>query len=470
MTGSALKVLVGLLMLSAPASLGFATVSDSVTVPVLEDRAAEQGSDAEVVKTYEKEYETQLKTGELDLRIDRGSVRVIGWSNNSVKVKVLQTKTSDDRTEVQITDETEGSHLNLSVLVDRNRQHGISVDAGPVDQGEEPVDKAIIAYVPESVSYDKVHACEGEQWFLSKAYHDVADRVPGMDDEEDADVCVPADTRPEGHGTIQIGSSEDRKHLNVTWGAIGLHGKALEMRIDYGNADLEALDFQTIDLKTDYGNVDGLQLSAETLDVTSDYGDISLNGTFGTVNAVTDYGDLTIRGSVSKADVTTDYGQVTVSGQLSEGSFVSDYGDVTLQLTPQTSGQIEVTTDYGDVAVTVPDAQRYGYDVSAATDYGDIMIGLDDARSVSSDQGDEGGEEEHDDGEQAHVRTNGYQDRTVTIQMGITTDYGDVWVTDDTHDLNGTEGQDDDEETGGQGTGSSQQAGPADALAGARLG
>ncbi len=437
------KLLAAALLVLAPAGVGVATMNDSVSVPLIGGDEASQ--EAETVETFEKTFETNLTTGELDLRIDRGEVRVEAWEKNAYEVRVLQTPTDDDATEVTFEDASEGSHLNLSVVVDRNEQP--SVHAPGVDEGASNVERAIVAYVPAHVAYERVYTCEGEAGPASEPVHDALDQAPVVgEDIESGATCVPGDTEADAGFSVYLMDSGNASKLNVTGGVIGLHGSTLTMLFDNGDAHVDGIDFETVTAETDNGDIEGASVVAERFDAETDNGDVDLEGDLGVVEAQTDNGDVGLAGTMDRVTADTDNGEVTVTGTVSEVQATSDNGDITLQLTPESSGQLDLTSDNGRVAVTVPETSQHGYDVTARTDNGDITIDLEEAEAAGAGEDDE--EDEHG-GDEVHARTSGYEDRAIKLEMSIATDNGDVWVTAADAQVDGdSDGSEDDSGTG----------------------
>lgn len=464
MTTTALKMLAAALLIASPASLGLATYSDQVAVPLLEDDASAE--EAEVIASYAQDYEANLTTGELDLRIDEGEVRVVGWANDSVSIEVLQTPTDDDRTKATIQDDTAGEHLNLSVVVDRQERTGVSAEIGPLSQGDDDPERAIVAYVPMDVAYQRVYACEGETSAVSQTIDDALDRLPGTEEHE-REACVPADGQPETGGTIGINSGRDDPTLDVTAGVFDLHGDALELSFDDADLGVDRVDFAMARISTDNGDVTGTSVTLGDLKATTDNGDVDLSGSISKVHATTDNGDVDLRSDITQAALTTDNGQVTVVGSLADGTIDTDNGDVILQLEPRASGSLDVTTDNGDVAVTVPEAQRYGYDVEASTDNGDIVIGLEDVRKAGTTQGNASEDDHREDRDRVHARTHGFDSREIQLGLSLATDNGDVWVTDASDAVDDREDEDDGDD-GNTGTTLVRTPGSLDAVGGAR--
>lgn len=420
-TPRSIKLLVGALLVAAPATLGVGAVSDDVNVPVFGMQTTSEDYDGEVVDTYEKELDAEMATGALDLRIDHGLVKVVGWEQDAYKVEVVQTQTDDDsgQTEVDFQDNTQGDHLNLSVIVDRDEDTGYRVNAGPVDEGEAVVDKAIVAHVPADLEYESINACEGEGSSLSKTFHDTLDRIPGVGDKhEEHDVCVPADDEATSGAHIYIGHHDSSK-LNITGGVADLHGASLDIESDDHAVELSQIEFDQARVWVDDGDLSGAGVITDALELKSDNGDVALEGDFGDLTAATDDGDMALTGTAGASEVESDNGEVALEGTFGDLNLTTDDGDVSLS---GEAGVTEIHSDNGDLdvhgvsfaslAVDTDDGDVQGDnltteglevhtdngrvdlggqlgDVEATTDDGDVLLAGDvDAGTFDSDNGD----------------------------------------------------------------------------------
>lgn len=471
MTHRSIKLLVGTLLLVAPASLGIA-YTDEVTLPMLDSPHASTGdTEGEVVDSYEKTFDTELTTGELDLRIDRGKVHLVAWDKNAYRIEVVQSSTDGDgETSVDFQDASEGDHLNLSLTVDYESSSSVYVNAGPVEQGQTAPDRAIVARVPADVAYERVLACEG-QAHGSSVIEDTVQQIPGVNSEErEHDVCVPAEDG-ESPGSLYVGSHNSTEQLNLTSAVQGLNGTELDVTTDDADLDLEELAFEDAAITSDDGAITGADVSVGTLELATDDGDVRIQradletaklatddadlgveGELGEVNATTDDGDVTFRGHIAGADLDSDDGLLRVDGALDEGSIATDDGDVVLALQPERDGTIDVQTDDGTVAVGLPVSEAYGYDVKATSDDGDIEIGLNETENASDSSSDEQNSE--------HVRTEDYENRDVQLGLTAETDDGDIRVTEDEPEIEAIPADGDEES-------STDASGPASGLASA---
>lgn len=407
MTPRSIKLLVGALLVAAPAGLGVGAVSDDVTVPILESSTAAP-ENGEVVETFEKEFDDPLATGALDLRVDHGTVKVVGWEKSAYKIQVVQTETDGDsgQTEVDFQDNTNGDHLNLSVTVDRNEDTGARVSVGPVDQGEARPDKAIIAHVPASPSYESVYACEGEHSSTYNTVDETLDRIPGVEDSDERDVCVPTDDEGANGGHVIVGQ-HNSSQLDVTGGVADLQGQTLDVETDDHNLAFDAIEFGEAEILTDDGDVTASNVTTGALDLKSDNGDVDIEGDLGELKILTDDGDLALTGTAGVSEVDTDNGEVTLDGTFGDLTLATDDGDVTLS---GEAGATELDSDNGDLDV-----------------HGVAFASLD----VSTDDGDVQGDEITTDG--LDVRTdNGRVDLGGQLgDVNARTDDGDVLLSGD---------------------------------------
>ncbi|MDX1612060.1 MAG: hypothetical protein R3185_06800, partial [Candidatus Thermoplasmatota archaeon] len=90
---SVLKTLIALSLLVAPATLGIATYTG--TLDLTDGSPSPEDFGGQAIETFEKDLDDPAVTGWLDLRIDDGAVRVIGWDQDAYKVMVLQPPTDD---------------------------------------------------------------------------------------------------------------------------------------------------------------------------------------------------------------------------------------------------------------------------------------------------------------------------------------------------------------------------------------
>lgn len=440
MTSTALKLLAGLLVLTAPAALGVAAQTDHVNVPGLSSSTAE-AEDREAVETVEGTFDEAPATGALDLRVDRGAVHVEAWDEPAYEVKVVQTPTDDDRTEVTVDDASGADEINVSVTVDRRERTGADVETPAGNAGDGSVERAIVAKVPASTSFELVHACEGERGAVHDTVDDTLDQLPGSEDDDTREACVVSDD-PEGFDvTIDADPEENERELNVTWGAHGLTGETLELSADHGDAFLSNLTFAQVHVATEHGDLKAIDLDTDTLKAATDHGDLALVGDLGEVEATAEHGALRVSGTADTASVDAEHGDVRVNGDVGDGSIHAEHGDVSLRLEPTTDGAFNVTAEHGDVTAAVPEEPTYGYDVLASTEHGDVNVTLDDTETQASSQ-----DGEESDEERVHVRTENYAEREIQLDLVLENEHGDVVVGDLNEAGEASEG---DDEAGG---------------------
>lgn len=442
---SALKMLAALALVVSPASLGIAAYTGAVDLDLRS--SSEMSFNGEVIREETGAFDEEVTDGTLDLRVDRGAVRVIGWDKPEYRVVVVEephegAEASDYETIVEFEDRSSGSTLDLKVIADRQGTHRVQQDGDGVRTGEH-VDLAIVAWVPASADYIKVRACSGQDSFWNGAIETVDEALGEVAEVRSSEHdCVPAEDTPSTMGQISINDDGNSTGLNVTSGVVGLHGDLLRAFTSYGTIEAEQVDFETIQLESDYGGIELVDAAAEKTEAHTEYGAITAqNLETSDLDLASDYGDVEVDGTAEDAEIHTEYGDILLTGAFDTLDVATDYGAVRGDLDIQASGAYEIATEYGDVELSVPAQDAIGYDVQASTEYGDVEVDLEDASRQGESQDDE-----EDDGESAHVRTAGYDDRAIQVEMDITTDYGDVDVGHEILDLE----EDDDEQDAGQ--------------------
>lgn len=435
MSGTPLKALVGLLLLAAPATIAFGNATEqapSTTSPAAFAASAE----GEVVETYEADLDPVPSTGELDLRIDHGAVRVIGWDKPSYQIQVIRaasTASVPDDPEIQrdFQDDSTDDHLDLNLTVD---QEGVfEVEAGPnqahIGTGGENV--AIVAKVPRSIAYTSIYACQG-QWRESP---DVVQPPRTAQADEDGPCLEPEEpTSSPGTAVVRVGSDPG---LNVTTGAESLDGT--ELAVETTNDDIAAasIDFDTLTLSTNNGDIDAENLTAGELVLHSNNGDVLAQAIDADASKIaSNNGDLDLEGAFGELQAESNNGDVSVDGEATGGSLVSNNGRVDAKLVPTAVGEMEVSSNNGEVTLEVPTGQRYGYDATAQTNNGEAEVDL----SGAQDQGAEDASD-HDRQGSDQARTQGFEGREIRWTITASSNNGDVLVHDGSTD--GDDGGDD---------------------------
>lgn len=436
------KILVATALVAAPASLAIGTLAGG-SIPFLSSATEEENPfGGAIIAEHHRAFEVPVTTGELDLRIDDGAVKVIGWDKDELLVRVLEVETdnetlSDAETTVTIDDRSTDEHLALSVVVDRDATYAVGLDAEEASFGTRDPDRAIVVYVPVRAHYTSVFACSGQDGALGEAFapvEEVLDDLFGHEEDEELSSCVPADTTLGVTPVISINRGSGER-LNVTSGVEGLRGESLTLSTPYDDLLGEGLVFAKAKLVTRYGELTLDGFEAGMLSAGTDYGDVTLVGTVQESRIATEYGDIEVEGRLTQASLVTEYGDVRVEGVLGAGLVDTEYGNIRLDILPEASGGLELTTEYGDVTVEVPSGPSYGYQVLAATDYGRIRVALEDAEVEKSRDGEDPGEPDWSGSgsgydEEVHAKTEGFETKAIQYNLGITTEYGDILVTD----------------------------------------
>ena len=138
----------------------------------------------------------------------------------------------------------------------------------------------------------------------------------------------------------------------------------------------------------------------------------------------TSFGLASVDGIMTReAVLESDLGDVRVSGVDAQGDLTADtsHGDIEVSLAGVRNGTLRLTSNLGDLILTLPQRADVGYDVTAASDLGEVDVSVGPAETYDS-QG-EGM------GERVHVRTVGYADKPAQVVVLSESNHGDVTVT-----------------------------------------
>lgn len=412
-------------MLAAPASLGVAAHED-VALPGLSADEA-QARDGETLETFEGGVPEEVTAGELDLRIDRGAVRVVGWDQPRYRIEVLQEATDGDAGQRETTaafdESVDGDTIALEVVVDREGSSLPSVRAGSQTAGAEDPDRAIVAHVPERLTYESVHACEGQSF----QGPNLTEPLISWGNEE----CVASDDAIHGSWSVHV-DARGEDGLDVSWGLEGVDGREALLEVDDGHVEFNDTEFTKLEARTDNGPIEG-SAAAETVALATDNGDVDLDLEASEARVLTDDGEIELDGPIEALDADTDNGGVDVeSDVLSEGSIVTDNGPIEVNVLPARSGQLTLETDNGPIDVYLGHEDDVGYLAHGVADSGRVQIALVDEtnpreENVTAD--------ERDHGDQEVAKTQAYERLPVQLEIDASTDNGAIEIVEDTADL-----------------------------------
>lgn len=419
------QALLAAALLAAPASLGVASQTDALDALGI---AADEGQAAEgqTLETFEGELAQEITRANLDLRIDRGTVDVVGWEKDSYKIEVLQeadagSTTGDRETEVTFDETTDGDTVTLETVVDRQGVAGPTANVNGQQVGDDQPDRAIVAHVPARLTYETIHACEGQ------GYQAPNGSLPvhvGSEDE-----CVPASDASQIGGGIHV-NHRSEEGLNITWGVAGLEGDGIDLEVDDGHVELAELDFETIGIETDNGAIEGDNVTVTTLELETDNGQIDLGVDAVEADVETDNGQVDLVGAIESLDAETDNGQVHVeSPVLSDGSIVTDNGAIEVALEPTRSGDLTLATDNGAIDAYLAHADDVGYRAQGVSDNGDVQIALVDEQGTDDGLSEE---DEYDSGDREVAQTSGYEDKAIQLSIQAESNNGSIDVLEDT--------------------------------------
>lgn len=159
---------------------------------------------------------------------------------------------------------------------------------------------------------------------------------------------------------------------------------------------------------------------AYTLDLDTGSGGASTSGLGGpSVSADTGSGGVSIDGAFARMEADTGSGGVELTGTANSVSANTGSGGVVARLRPAASGSWSFDTGSGDIDVTILRTSGVGCDVTASNGSGSIDIDLANEEAV--------GDQDEDD---QHVRTAGYADAAIKVQVVADAGSGDIDVSD----------------------------------------
>lgn len=141
---------------------------------------------------------------------------------------------------------------------------------------------------------------------------------------------------------------------------------ALTLRSGYGG--LAASDCEgALDALTSSGDIAVRGGGSAARRLVTSYGDIEASEVPGDLVAKTSSGDVALRGLAGSVEALTSYGDVALSGDFRRLVASTSSGDVAVAAGPKSRVEAawKVTTQYGDVAVSLPEAIDCELDVSA---------------------------------------------------------------------------------------------------------
>lgn len=132
-------------------------------------------------------------------------------------------------------------------------------------------------------------------------------------------------------------------------------GKARELTASSNSGTVELIDLtvkNSVTATSDMGSVTMEGVDAKSYDADAQNGSITLTGVTGSVKAYSDFGIVEVRdGNDVILDLHSSNGDVFFAGSLANASHVvdTDFGNVTLQLASDTSVDVELQTDFGEI-------------------------------------------------------------------------------------------------------------------------
>lgn len=391
--------------------------------------------DDRVLERFSGDRARAPATGNLELRVDRGPVRVVGWDDPGYEVLVLQENASDGpavhdhETSVDWSDDSSGDTLDLKLDVTRDGTYGAGVqtDAGSTEDPHR--DRAVVAFVPAGTDYQEVVACSGREGAFEHAWEDSWGSIPwpwGDRRDVEEDDCLASEDSPGFHLHADLRLEDDGKEKafpEVRTGITGIDGESVRVSSAYGAVDATDLDVGAFTALSGYGDVHAEGVTAGNASLLSGHGDVVAPGTSGEdVQAVT------------------------------------EHGDVAVGFTPEASGTLLLWSGHGKAELQVVPPDPVAYDVSAGTDHGTIDVSVQDLTVEVRDRDDNESWQEpsywlslfEDDGYEktADGRSPSWSSTATRTEVRAFTDSGDVLVTDGLQtsvDFTMDDGEDEDE-------------------------
>lgn len=338
-----------------PSSSGEASGSSGPAVTQTQVSGPSQ-YEGKVLKEWTKSFDGAPSTGNLDLRIDHGPVKVVGWDKPKYHIMVLQgkdkgQKAHDYETKVSFSDQGGSDAINVKLTVDRDGTYGVGVESAAGSTEDPHRKRAIVAFVPAETSYEEVNACSGQEHQFENAWEDTWGSAPWpwAQNEVKVDVaCMKSDSSPDAavHADLRMENNESEEEEDHPFG-------------------IEASGASNID--------------ASTLTLASSYGDLKLQNVGASdMLVLAEHGSIGARGlSADNASLVTGYGDVAVRDAHGADLFAaSSSGDVAVDFTPTGDGTLALLSDYGEVLTRVTPPGQVGYDIRTGTDYGDLTIAV----------------------------------------------------------------------------------------------
>lgn len=399
--------------------------------------------------------------GTLEVRSHRAGAYVVPWEDPARGGWEVEVGEIDPRDELEVTVEADeggggGGAFDLRVVVARSSPLPVDVQVDAVQQPRAQVkvrvpqtafDRVVVADHPEetptSVTLLSLQTDQLQPEWMGLRVGDLA----GGELTVDGDVA-------------------DVYAWNVTFGAASLVNDNGEMAVadatateevalgtDNGDVCVRRVAAPTIHLTSDNGRIDakGLDAGGDGLaTLTTDNGEIAARDlTTGRAELSVDNGDLTlVRARCEALQVRVDNGEVRLEDVACDGvdargdnqdmeavglavrnvTYISSNGGLDADLVPLGSGTWDLRADNGRIALHVPTGPDIGYDATARLDNGEPTLDIPGTSVVERGDG------------YVHVRTDGYADRPVQVEVAIEADNGEIAADDEVRSTGGVFG------------------------------
>lgn len=158
-------------------------------------------------------------------------------------------------------------------------------------------------------------------------------------------------------------------------------------------------------------------IQGETFDITTSTGDIEGEVDYARAVISVSTGDTDLEGTLRSVTTTGSTGSFDFTGRMDALSLDRSTGDVTLDVTPGASGAYSLMVSTAAINVDIRGGADRGQDVTVDTTTGGIDVDLAGGEDVGAQS------EDH-----VHVRTAGYDGKSIKTGITIRTSTGDVYV------------------------------------------
>ncbi|MHB8585497.1 MAG: DUF4097 family beta strand repeat-containing protein [Thermoplasmatota archaeon] len=374
-------------------------------------------SDARVVHVWSGPVAAGITTGQLSVSSFAGGIEVMGWPEDAYQITVYAPQESatlgDGGIAATLQTSSTANSIQFDLKVTRTGLVDITTDpagngTSVGSSGPDPV--GVVAFVPSDLLWTKVQTCSATSYHFGTS--DLSSVFKGNKSD----------------GACQSAVFPLTAHLSRSaMLGQGANDSAARFHVPYLLSNLTASDLSA---STQYGSVTVANVQAQTASIATQYGAIATVGTFGTLSAA------------------SQYGAISASGAADTASLHSQYGSLSGSLAAMDSGSYSLSTQYGNVALSLVGGVDHGFDASGSTQYGHVTIDLQGATSSSDGNSTSaapstaastlgamipapaGSSYHYGSGEHKEVRSANYDGAAIKTTVNAATQYGNIVIRD----------------------------------------